>query len=59
MSVFHVIEGGELKKVELAVYADYECLPEDLLEVWSFRCGYRNTPAVRKEGHAEDTDAPK
>jgi hypothetical protein len=39
--VFQVIDQAELRKIELAVYSSPECEPENLLEVWSFRCGYK------------------
>jgi len=41
VSVFQVIDQAELRKIELAVYSSPECEPENLLEVWSFRCGYK------------------
>lgn len=54
VSVFHVIDVAELRKVELAVYSAAACEQEDLLEVWSFRCGSR-TPSVERE----DGDVPR
>eukprot|EP00037_Helgoeca_nana_P029315 m.349418 g.349418 ORF g.349418 m.349418 type:complete len:400 (+) comp27950_c0_seq13:1760-2959(+) len=55
MSVFKVIDEAELREIELAVYSEPECHADNLLEVWSFRCGCKPEPTVERESAQAET----